>query len=674
MRMNISDLNSNDLNLASKAIALLSADAVEKANSGHPGMPMGMSDLALVLCLKYLTVNPESPDWFNRDRFVLSNGHGSMLLYSMLNLMGFDLSIEDIKQFRQWGSKTPGHPESHITKGVEATTGPLAQGISNAVGMAIGEKLSKGKFNTSEQKIIDHKVYVFAGDGCLMEGLSGEACSLAGHLGLGNLIVVYDKNRISIAGSTDLAFSEDVEKRYESYGWHIQEVDGHNFGQIDDALQKAISVEDRPSLISANTVIGKGSPNKANDADSHGSPLGADELELTKKELEWEYSEPFYVPDKVRELFKKRQDELTENFIAWNSTYSEWKESNKELAQELSDRHNYVFSEDLRKNLIDSIPAKDSIATRKISGEILQTAAKSYSGLVGGSADLEPSTLTVVKDSSSISKDSFSGVNIHFGVREHAMGAIMNGLSYYGGFIPFGSTFLCFSDYMKPAIRLAALSKLRGIFIFTHDSIFLGEDGPTHQPVEHINALRLIPNLNVFRPCDGLETAISYEMALKKADGPTAIVLTRQDVEMIERSNDFDPSDIEKGGYVVFESHPGSNPDLTFVASGSEVPLSVNVAKKVGASSRVVSMPCIETYNLQQEEYKEKTIPKNSKKVVVEAGSSFGWTGVVNGNLEDTLVFGVDSFGESAPYNVIKEKFGFTEENIMSKVKEYFKL
>jgi len=660
-----------DLTLAANTIRMLSADGVEKANSGHPGMPMGMAELASVLWLKHLNFHPQHPHWINRDRFVLSNGHGCMLLYTMLHLSGYDVSLDDLKNFRQWESKTPGHPEFHFTPGVEATTGPLGQGIANGVGMALAEKISAAKFSNSDFKPVDHRVFVFAGDGCMQEGVSGEASSIAGHLGLGNLTIIYDDNHISIAGPTSLSFSEDVPKRYEAYGWHVQRIDGHDLDAIDKAIEAAKKITDRPTLIAARTTIGKGAPHKANDAEVHGAPLGKEEMANTRKALNWP-EEPFHVPQKTREVFAARVEDLKVKYDSWNAGFLTWKEKNQELAKELNDRMTLSVPADLEEKLLKSLPEKPApIATRKLSQTVLQAASELVPALIGGSADLEPSTFTLINKSTDVLKNAFSGKNLRFGIREHGMGAIMNGMSYYGGFIPYGSTFLTFSDYMRPAIRLAAISHIPGLFIFTHDSVFLGEDGPTHQPIEHIQSLRLIKNLWVMRPADAMETAICYATALRRKDGPCALIFSRQNCDPIERPADFDWKEIATGAYTVYESGD-ETPEVVFIATGSEVGLAIQSARLIGKPARVVSVPCLELFYAQSEEYQSKMIPRFVKKVVIEAGSPRGWRDAIDGTKEDTLVIGIDRYGASAPAKVIAEQLGFTTKAVVEQVKERF--
>ena len=669
--MNLSSVPAESLKLAANTIRMLSAEAVEKANSGHPGMPMGMAEVGVALWLSHLRFNSADPKWLNRDRFVLSNGHGSMFLYSLLHLSGYAVSMEDIKAFRQWDSITPGHPESHMTPGVEATTGPLGQGVSNAVGMAIGQKLMAEHFNTDQHSIVNHRVFCIAGDGCLMEGVSGEGSSLAGHLGLGNLTVIYDDNHISIAGSTELAFSEDVAKRYEAYGWHVLRVDGHDCVAVDQAIAEAVAEDSRPSLICAKTIIGKGSPHKADTAGVHGSPLGADELQATREALGWNY-EPFTVPDEVRQLFAARGDELAAGYSEWQKEFKAWREANAELARALDDQLALKIPSDIRAKLIGALPTDGKpAATRKLSGGVIQAASKEVPALVGGSADLEPSTYTLIKDETDFEKGAYSGRNLRFGVREHAMGAVMNGLAYYGGYIPYGSTFLCFADYMRPTIRLAALSHLPGLFIFTHDSIYLGEDGPTHQAVEHVSSLRMIPNLWVFRPADGVETAVCYEAALKRSDGPSALVFTRQNVPMLERSSDFSPDLVLRGAYSLVDSD--RSPELVIAATGSEVELAVECAEQLrgSISVRVVSMPSWELFCLQDDAYRKQLFPGGVKTVSIEAGITFGWRDMIPSGTGSHLSIGVDKFGASAPSEVVGEKYGFTVDAVMEKIRAH---
>jgi transketolase len=660
--------------LAANTIRFLSADGVEKAKSGHPGMPMGMAELAATLWLKHLKYSPTDPKWISRDRFVLSNGHGSMMIYSLLHLAGFDVSLDDLKSFRQWESKTPGHPESFMTEGVEATTGPLGQGIGNAVGMAIGQKVMAAKYGQGDFNPINHKVWCFCGDGCLMEGVTSEASSIAGHLALDNLIIVYDDNKISIAGRTDLAFTENVEMRYQAYGFHTIKIDGHNIEEIDRAYEEAKAVIGKPVMILARTIIGKGSPNKCDSYGVHGSPLGAEEMKLTKQALNWPLEPTFYVPQEVKTVFEEKKENQKAELKLWKAEYDKWAGSNVELSKRLELQVKKDIPADLEDALVASLPTPAPISTRKLSEGLLQVASQKVDSLLGGSADLEPSTLTLIKKSTDINKSSFTGLNLRFGVREHGMGAIMNGLSYYGSFIPYGSTFLCFVDYMKPTLRLAALSHLPGLFIYTHDSIFLGEDGPTHQPIEHLQMMRAIPNVHVYRPADGLECAVCYAASLERKDGPSVLIFTRQNLEPIARSKDFVRSDIRRGAYVAYQSS-SLEPELTFVATGSEVSLAIASAKMIqNIPVRVVSMPCYELFKKQSSEIKESLIPSDTKVVTVEAGTTFGWRDMVGGDSSNTLCIGIDTFGASAPDVVLAEKFGLTPELIVKKVSDHFSL
>jgi transketolase len=658
------------LEQAANTIRFLSADGVERAKSGHPGMPMGMAELGAVLWLNHLRYSPKDPQWLARDRFVLSNGHGSMFLYSMLHLSGYDVSMDDLKNFRQWESKTPGHPESFMTPGVETTTGPLGQGVGNAVGMAIGQKLMSERYTVNGFNPVEHKVVCFCGDGCLMEGVSSEASSIAGHLGLNNLILVYDDNQITIAGHTKLAFTEDVAKRYEAYGWRTLRVDGHDVEAIDKTYTQAWAEKEKPVLILAKTLIGKGSPNKANTHDVHGAPLGADELKASKTACGWP-TQDFYVPEPVAQAFSKKAEESIKSYAAWQTSFSAWSSKNSELAAKLQAQLSRAVPTDLEAQLIAALPdASKPEATRKLSSIVLQAASKYVPSLIGGSADLEPSTLTLIKGSEDVEKGAFRGLNLRFGVREHGMGAIMNGLSYYGGYIPYGSTFFCFLDYMRPSVRLAALSHLPALYVYTHDSIFLGEDGPTHQPIEHLGVMRLTPNLQTFRPADGLETAVCYALALSRQDGPSALVLTRQGLPSLERPAGFTNDQIRKGAYAVLEPKGGAEPELVFVATGSEVSLAIEAAKALQVPARVVSMPCVELYRKQPESYRKALIPRTAKKVVIEAAAPQGWLEVVEGSPENTLVIGIEGrFGASAPAKVLAEKFGFTAPQIVERVK-----
>ncbi|MBU1064349.1 transketolase, partial [bacterium] len=557
-------------NKIANTIRFLSADGVEKANSGHPGMPMGMADCAYVLWTKYLRFNPLKPDWIGRDRFVLSAGHGSMLLYSLLHLYGYDMSMDDLKNFRQWGSRTAGHPEYGEAPGIETTTGPLGQGFAMGVGMALAAKITATKFGATLFKA--QRIFGIVSDGDLMEGVAAEAASLAGHLGLGNIVYIYDDNHISIEGSTDLTFSESVSKRFEAYGWQLIEIDGHNHAEIANAIESGIAETQKPTLIKARTHIGFGAPNKVDTAGVHGSPLGPDELKAAKENLGWPSEKSFYIPDEVSEHLQKRIKELQTDYDVWMTQFETARNESPNLFKQLDPSWIAGQIQKLSADLDQSVPA-DSAATRKLSGAVMQKIAEYLPTFIGGSADLAPSTNTYLKAYKSIQAGEFDGRNLHFGIREHAMGAILNGMTLYGGIIPFGATFMQFADYMRPAVRLAALMGIQAIYVFTHDSIFLGEDGPTHQPVEHLASLRVIPNVTVIRPADAAEVAGAWIAALKNQTGPTALILTRQGVPTLKRSGVFHIETVEKGGYIVEDS---VTPDLILCASGSEVGLAVD--------------------------------------------------------------------------------------------------
>lgn len=659
--------NSTIGNLVANTIRFLAADGVERANSGHPGMPMGMADCAYVLWHKYLRFNPADPTWLGRDRFVLSAGHGSMLLYSLLHLYGYDLSLEELKNFRQWGSKTAGHPEYGETPGVETTTGPLGQGFATGVGMALAGKIAAAKYGV--ELFGSQRVYGIVSDGDLMEGVSSEAASLAGHLGLGNIIYFYDDNHISIEGATELAFSELVSMRFEAYGWQVLEIDGHNHAEIAGALEKGIAEAERPTLIKARTHIGYGAPNKADTAGVHGAPLGAEELRAAKENLGWLTEPAFYIPGEVAEFLQKRVDELKVDYDNWMQRFTAARQKSRELFQPLDSDWLAAQIQKLSADLNRSFPG-ESAATRKLSGAVMQKIAEYVPQFIGGSADLAPSTNTYLKAYPSIQKGLFDGRNLHFGIREHAMGAILNGMALYGGIIPFGATFLQFADYMRPAIRLAAMMGIRVIYVFTHDSIFLGEDGPTHQPVEHLAALRAIPNLTVIRPADGAEVAGAWITALKNTVGPTALILTRQGVPAIHEPGSFQIGTVAKGAYVIKES--SEHPELILCASGSEVGLALEVKKLMGEkgrSTRVISVPSIELLLQQPEEYRQQLFPEDVPVVVMEAANLMGWGDIIRGQL---LKIGVEQFGRSAPAKVLKEKFGFTPEAVVEKIRRSF--
>jgi transketolase len=651
--------------LAGNTIRILAAEGVQKANSGHPGMPMGMADVAAILWTEFLKHNPDDPKWIARDRFVLSAGHGSMLLYSMLHLSGYDVTMEDLKSFRQWGSRTAGHPEYGHLPGVETTTGPLGQGFGNGVGMAIASKMMSARFG--EKLFGGNFVYAIAGDGCLMEGISSEAASIAGHLKLGNLIYFYDDNTITIEGHTDLTFSEDVEKRFLAYGWHVVHADAYDHDSIRKAIVAGQNEKEKPTLIITKSLIGYGSPNKNNTHEVHGSPLGAEELLATKKNLNWPIDKEFYIPEEVAKLFADRKAELKEKYAEWNSEYEKWKKENADKANEYEKYITQWLPENLEEELLAAAP-KEPNATRTLSSKVIQKIAQIVPNFVGGSADLAPSTNTFMKEFEAIGPGKFVGKNFHFGIREHAMGAIVNGIILYGGFRAFGATFFVFSDYMRPTIRLAALMQIPALYVFTHDSIFVGEDGPTHQPVEHLAVLRAIPNTTVFRPADGVETAMAWSYALRKTDGPVALILTRQKIEAFTKENDFDPKDVLKGAYVTSKEKEGKL-DLVIAASGSEVPVAAD-AKKIlsDLNIRVVSIPSREVFEKQSEEYKTKIFPADVPVVIIEAATMTGWGDLFRQRM---LTIGMNRFGASGPYKTLAEKFGFTGEQVAQKIKAW---
>jgi len=652
------------------AIRFLSMDAVQQAKSGHPGMPMGMADIAEALWNGFLKHNPKNPKWTNRDRFVLSNGHGCMLLYSLLHLTGYDLTIDDLMNFRQLHSKTPGHPEFGETPGVETTTGPLGQGVANAVGMAMAEKHLASQFNREGFPIIDHYTYAFVGDGCLMEGISHEVCSLAGTYGLGKLIVFYDDNDISIDGEVHKWFSDDTPKRFESYGWHvIKDVDGHDAKSIQKAILESQAQKDKPSIICCRTKIGFGSPNLAGTAKTHGAPLGDDEINATRKALNWSHA-PFEIPDTIYAAYdaKENGQKLEDD---WNALFKSYEAKHPELAKEFVRR----FASKLPQNfqeiadslLNEMLEQKQSIATRKASQICINHFTKSMPELMGGSADLSESNLTNWKGVVAFSKETPEGQYVHYGVREFGMSAIMNGIALYGGLIPFGGTFLTFSDYAKNAVRLAAMIKAKSIFVYTHDSIGLGEDGPTHQAVEHTPSLRLIPGLSVWRPCDTVESAVAWQYAIEN-NGPTALLFTRQGVPFQERDQSC-LKDIAKGGYILLDA--GGTPDIIFIATGSEVDIAVSAAKELIKSNkkvRVVSMPSTDVFLSQDQAYQEKVLPsKVTARIAIEAATTCGWYRFLGSYGK---VIGIDSFGASAKASDLFKEFGFTKDHVLSVAKE----
>ncbi len=651
-------------------IRFLAVDAIQKANSGHPGLPMGAAPMAYVLWKEFLKHNPKNPKWPDRDRFVLSGGHGSMLLYSLLYLTGYEaMNMDQLKSFRQFGSLTPGHPESHITPGVEATTGPLGQGISNSVGMAIAERFLGEMFNCEDIKIVDHYTYVIASDGDLMEGVASEASSLAGHLKLGKLTVLYDDNKISLAAPTSVSFTEDVGSRFESYGWQVLHVEDGNsdIDAIRNALKEAKAEKERPTLIMIRTTIGYGSPDKANTPGVHGSPLGTDEVKATKENLGWPPQPEFYVPDDVLENYREAVEEGEKSEAEWSNSFNEYRKKYPVLAK-LWEK---IWKGELPKNWEDSIPVflpdSGALATRKASGAIINALASVVTNLIGGSADLAPSTNTYMKEIDDQQAETPGGRNVRFGVREHAMGAIVNGMAYHGGVIPFGGTFLVFSDYMRAAVRVSALANLHTIWVFTHDSVWIGEDGPTHQSVEHLAALRTIPNLTVIRPADANETAEAWKIALT-ARGPVAIVLSRQSLPILDRKIYAKASELRKGAYILYDTEDGK-PDVIMIATGSEVSLALESQKLLnekGIKSRIVSMPSWELFEIQPQEYRDEVLPPDIKaRVTIEAGVSHGWYRYAG---DSGKIISQDSFGKSAPHKVLAEKFLFTPGRVLDDV------
>jgi len=650
-------------------IRTLSMDAIQKANSGHPGAPMGLAAAAYVLWTRFLKHNPQNPDWHDRDRFVLSGGHASMLLYSLLYLTGYGLTLDDIKNFRQWGSKTPGHPEFGHTTGVETTTGPLGQGFTNAVGMAMAERHLASLFNPPNDQtghdIVNHNTFMMCGDGDMMEGITSEAASLAGHLGLSKLICLYDDNRISIEGSTDIAFTEDVTLRFQAYNWQVITVkDGNNLDEISHAIDAAIKETDKPSLIKLRTHIAFGSPNKQDTADAHGAPLGEEEIKLTKACLGCLPDEQFCVPEGVLDHFRNSTQKGAEAEEKWNSLLDAYKKQFPELAEQWSSMMNGSYNDQWEAALPDFSDSKGPIATRSASGTVLNAAAGKIPSLIGGSADLAPSNKTFINGSPDFQKDNYSGRNIRFGVREHAMGGILNGMCLHKGLRPFGGTFLVFADYMRSAIRLAALMNQPIIYVFTHDSVAVGEDGPTHQPVEHLTSLRMIPDLTVIRPADATETAAAWRHAIKSTDKPTALILSRQKLPVIDRSQYPSSNLLENGAYVLLDSD--GTPDVILMASGSEVSISLEAAEKLvkkDVAVRVVSMPSWELFDKMPQAYKDKILPPAVKaRVAVEAGLPLGWEKYTG---DGGTIIGISTFGASAPGATVLKNFGFTADNIV---------
>jgi transketolase len=685
MSKDSSKLTGVDLDrLSINTIRFLSIDAVQKANSGHPGLPMGAAAFAYVLWTRFLKHNPHNPNWFDRDRFILSAGHGSMLLYSLLYLTGYDVSLDQIKQFRQWGSITPGHPESELTPGVEVTTGPLGQGFGNGVGIAMAEAFFSARYNRPEHKIIDHFTYGLVSDGDLMEGVSAEAASLAGHLQLGKLIYLYDNNHVTLSAATDLTFTEDVKKRFDAYGWHTQSIeDGNDLKAIGRAIKRAQRVKDKPSLILVNTHIGYGSPDKQDSFKAHGEPLGAEEVKKTKENLGWPLEPEFYVPDEALTHFREAVEKGKQAEDQWQQRFSIYSEAYPELAEEL---HQAMLGE-LPGGWDADIPEFSAdpkgIATRVASGKVMNAIAPKLPTFLGGSADLDPSTYTALGGEGDFESPDekandlqgsvgggwkYSGNNLHFGVREHAMGAILNGLAAHGGAIPFGATFLIFSDYMRPPMRLAALAGLHVIYVFTHDSIALGEDGPTHQPVEQLLGLRSIPNMLVIRPADANETAAAWRVAIEHTGGPVALALTRQKIPILDLQKYPQlPLGVRSGGYVLEHATGNTHPDITLIATGSEVQLALAAREELetqGVHARVVSLPCWNLFDKQPDEYKQAVLPPDVPMLAIEAGASLGWRPYVGPGI---TTIGVDRFGASAPGETVMREYGFTVDHIVQK-------
>ena len=675
-------LSSMDLdNLSVNTIRFLSIDAVQKANSGHPGLPMGAAPFAYVLWTRFLKHNPSNPNWFDRDRFILSAGHGSMLLYSLLHLTGYDLSLDQIKQFRQWGSMAPGHPERGLTPGVEVTTGPLGQGFGNGVGMAMAEAFLAARYNRPGHKIIDHYTFGLVSDGDLMEGVAAEAASLAGHLRLGKLIYLYDNNHVTLSAATDLTFTEDVKKRFSAYGWHTQSVeDGNDLKSVERAIKAARRNKEKPSLILVQTHLGYGSPHKQDTFEAHGSPLGVEEVKLTKENLGWPLEPSFYIPVAVLAHFRKAVERGKQNETKWKERFSLYARAYPDLAQELHQMVQGELPEGWDADIPDFLPDGKGMATRVASGKVMNAIASRLPTFIGGSADLDPSTHTALAGKGDFESPletindpqglvgggwQYAGSNLHFGVREHGMGAILNGLAAHGGTIPYASTFLIFSDYMRPSIRLAALMGLHVIYVFTHDSIALGEDGPTHEPVEQLLGLRSIPNMLVIRPADANETAVAWQVAIEHKAGPVALVLTRQNLPVFDlHKYPLLPLGVRSGGYVFAETTGNAAPDITLIATGSEVQLALAALEKLeaqGVKVRVVSLPCWNLFDAQPIEYREAVLPPEVPMLAIEAGVSLGWQPYVGPGIP---VIGVDRFGASAPGEVVMNEYGFNLDNV----------
>ena len=652
--------------LCINTMRLLAADAVQKANSGHPGTPMGAAPMAYVLWDRFLKHNPGDPSWPNRDRFVLSPGHASLMLYTLLHLTGYDLSLEDLKQFRQWESKTPGHPEYGLTPGVEITTGPLGQGFAHGVGMAIAERWLAHNYNRPGHEVIDHRIYGIVSDGDLQEGIASEAASLAGTLRLGKLIYLYDDNDVSIEGNTDIAFAENVAQRFQAYGWHvIGPIDGMDPACVDAAIKQAIGDASRPTLIICRTIIGYGSPNKAGTASAHGEPLGEEEVRLVRERLRWPYSEPFTVPPEALAHFREAQGRGKRRQAQWQERFEAYRRAHSEDSAALEQALRGDLPEGWDRDLDGLFSPDDKpVATREASGRVMNAIADRVQTFTGGSADLAPSTKTLLKDHGHYGFEDYCGNNMHFGVREHAMGAIANGMALHGGTVPYTATFLIFSDYMRPSIRLGALMRQRVVYIFTHDSIGLGEDGPTHQPIEQLMALRAIPDLVVLRPADATETAEAWRVALERRNGPTTLVLSRQNLPMLDRRTLGPASGVQKGGYILWEA--SSKPEVILMGTGSEVHIAMEAGRQLheqGTAARVVSLPSWELFEAQPQEYRDSVLPpQNRARVSIEAGSPMGWEHYVG---LDGAAIGIARFGASAPATVLYEKFGVTSQRMV---------
>ncbi len=664
--------SSETLTLAVKTIQMLAVDAVEKAQSGHPGMPMGTADFASILWLEYLSYNPKDPKWLGRDRFVLSAGHGSMLLYSLLHLAGYDLTLDDLKKFRQWESRTPGHPEYGMTPGVEVTTGPLGQGVGNGVGMALAAKMLAARFAKGGEGLFDYRVFGIVSDGDLMEGVASEAASLAGHWGLGNIVYFYDDNKITIDGKTDLAYTEDAGRRFEAYGWHVLSIDGHDHAAIRQALNEGIRETARPTLILGRTIIGKGNPARQGTRKAHSDAFGAEEVKKTKETVGWPLEPAFLIPPEVRELFQARAQALAPAYAKWQERLKALQKENPELKELWQRLSSPELPKDLEARLLAAAGNETNVATRVSGGKVMQEIAKILPGFCGGSADLAASVKTTITGAPDVAKGKFEGRNLHFGVREHGMGSILNGMALHGGIRPYGSTFLVFSDYVRPSMRLSALMELPVAWVFTHDSIFVGEDGPTHEPIEHVSALRLIPNMTVIRPADSRETAYAWAAALRNAHGPTTLVLTRQNLPAIDPVKYPDISGAMKGGYVLADA-AGGKPDLLLIGTGSELHLALaakeSLEKSRGLKIRVVSMPSTSIFDRQDATYRASVLPPAcTKRVSIEAGSTQGWARYVG---LDGLAIGIDRFGASAPASVLAKEFGFTPEKVVARIEAW---